>query len=291
MLGRLPASPETSTQAIDVRFEIRQSCAPLADSTRILAHLDVAATAAAPLPDRWRLAWADAFRTNAEFLAGEFSRARAAGQRALAIAAELDDPGLRLSTNVYLGQVHERVGDYEVAAACLRENVEVLEQEVERRGDIDALGVYSRVFGLARGGAAARQDVDSRAYLAWCLAELGAFAQAITAGEEAMQLAEAHDSPDEQAHACLGPGVALLRRWDVECAGQVAQRGVELCEGRDFLLMGLVNAAILGSAEAQTARTAAQKPRAPSPTASTGARSPRALRSRSAPRQLSPLSR
>ncbi len=53
--------------------------------------------------------------------------------------------------------------------------------------------------------------VNSRAWLARCLAELGAFPEGIAHGEEAVRIAEAVDHPNSLIHAYLGVGFLSLR--------------------------------------------------------------------------------
>ena len=51
--------------------------------------------------------------------------------------------------------------------------------------------------------------VFCRAYLDWSLAEMGAFVEGLTRGEEAIQVAETVDQPFTLSHAYLGIGFCL----------------------------------------------------------------------------------
>ena len=85
---------------------------------------------------------------------------------------------LNVELNFRLGQVYHAIGAYHRAMACLRCNVESLTGEL----------LYAR-FGQAL------VSVFSRAWLVWCLAEVGEFDEGLARGEEGIQVAEAVDQP------------------------------------------------------------------------------------------------
>ena len=104
-----------------------------------------------------------------------------AGQRALAIAVPLGDISLQVTAHFYLGRLYHALGDYHRAIALLRQNVALLTR--------DLLHVY---FGLA-----ALPSVQSRTWLAWCLAELGAFAEGMACGAEGVHVGEVAKRPHD----------------------------------------------------------------------------------------------
>lgn len=235
-LGHLPPSAETTTCGIDLRLDIRHSCVPLLDHGRIIEHLREAEAAARSIGDRSRLGWVVVYRTHGLFLAGDSHGALEAGQQALAVAQGVGDPSLQESAHVYLGQVHHWVGNYRRGAELLRRNVTSQEGELARRG----LG--------------ARQYVNTRTFLAWCLAELGEFSEAIERADEAIRAAESRASPYDLVYAYSGAGLAHLRQGDAERAITMADRAVELCQGRDFSALWAIPASILGLASALAGR-------------------------------------
>src|SRR5207244_13565054 len=117
--------------------------------------------------DRTRLGWAHAYQAHALYISGNSRGAIEAAQQSLVIANALADPALLEWTNFYRAQVAHWDGDYHHAIELLRHNVATLEPELERRGF------------------ASRQSVNSRTYLAWCLAELGDFQETGDRGTEA----------------------------------------------------------------------------------------------------------
>jgi DNA-binding SARP family transcriptional activator/tetratricopeptide (TPR) repeat protein len=237
-LGRLPASPGTIAQIIDLRFDVRQSCVPLRDQGRALEHLRKAEEAAEALGDQRRLGWTLAYLAHGLYIAGNSAGALEAGRRGLAIAEGLADPALLESANFYLAQMLHWSGDYRRGAALLDRNVTVLEAQLRERH------------------VESKQCVNSRAYLGWCLAELGEFGEAIRRTDEAIVMAEEADNAYWLVHACFGSGLVHLRRGDFDEATTVAERAVELCRGRDFAVLWAIPAAILGFAYAQAGRFA-----------------------------------
>ena len=241
-LQHLPVSRETVEHTIDLRFEVRQSCVPLRDHARALEHLRVAEAQANAIGDRTRLGWAHAYQAHALYISGNSRGAIEAAQESFVIANALADPALLEWTNLYRAQVAHWVGDYRHAIELLRHNVATLEPELERRG------------------LASRQSVNSRTYLAWCLAELGEFQEARARTDEAIATATAADNAYWLVHACFGAGLVHLRRGAFDEARSVAERAVELCGGRDFSVLWAIPAAILGLAYARAGRFADAMP-------------------------------
>jgi class 3 adenylate cyclase/tetratricopeptide (TPR) repeat protein len=235
-LERLPPSRELLERAVDLRFEVRQSCVPLRDDRRVLGHLREAEATAERIGDRARLGWVFAYRTNGLFLAGDCRGAVEAGQRALALAVELGDPCLEESANAYLAQAYHWLGSYRRAAELLRRNVTTLERELQGR---DLPG---------------KQDVNSRTFLAWCLAELGDFTEGRAHADRAVGLAESSGSAYAVVHACSGAGLVHLRQGQFAQAIAAAERAVDLCRDRDFSALWAIPASILGLAYLATDR-------------------------------------
>ena len=100
----------------------------------------------------------------------------------------------------------------------------------------------------------------SRAWLARCLAELGAFPEGIAHAEEAVRIAEAVDHPNSLIHAYLGVGFLSLRKRDLSRAIPVLERCLELCRVFNILLWFPETAAALGCAYAFAGRVAEALP-------------------------------
>jgi class 3 adenylate cyclase/tetratricopeptide (TPR) repeat protein len=239
-LGRLPESRATAEQAVDVRLALRNSLIPLGEHARIAESLREAERIARALADQHRIGQVAA-HLSAHFLwTGDNDRALESGQRALALTEALGTSALRVQATFRLGQVHFSRGDHRRAVEYLGRNV------AELTGDL----LY-QPFGLPY-----HPSVSSRAWAAWCLAELGEFAEGLARGAEAVQLAEAVDHAYSRVIASVGAGVAHLIKGESEEAIAVLEPGLRLCEGGSFPLWFPEIARALGGAFVLTGRLA-----------------------------------
>jgi tetratricopeptide (TPR) repeat protein len=163
---------------------------------------------------------------------GEHARALEVCQRDLAIAANFKNFGLNIVTTCRLGQTYHALGDYERAADFLRRTIASLRGDLERDH-----------FGMA-----GLPSVFARAWLSWCLAELGNFPEGIACGGEAVALAEAAAHPYSQVLAAWGLGTLHVVRGDPERAIPVLERGLVVARMADIPLLFPFVAAPLGAA-------------------------------------------
>jgi tetratricopeptide (TPR) repeat protein len=129
-LQHLPESRALQEQTIDLRLNLHSALYPLGELERGLDHLCAAAILAEALHDQRRLGLVSASMTSFFYLMGDLNHALATGQRALAIAATVDDFRLQVQTNLYLGQVYCDLGDYRQAMDLLRRNVASLKGDL-----------------------------------------------------------------------------------------------------------------------------------------------------------------
>ena len=217
-IEHLPRTSTTLKLAVDVRLELYHALVPLGEPRRSAGYLEEARALVDELDDAVRRGWISAYTTNCAWLTGEHGRAVEAGEAALAIAAALDQPALGFVGRFYLGQVRRFRGEYREATHLLRQNVAILD------GGAPPPGV--RLPGVP--------GVLSRAWLAWSLAELGEFDEAILRGEEALREAEAADHAFSLADAYRALGCVYALRDDVGAAVGVLERGVALCARREL---------------------------------------------------------
>jgi len=111
-----------------------------------------------------------------------------------------------------IGQIR---GDYRQSAEALSRLGEVLQGD--RR--------YERLTGAGPG----RGSVNSGGRLAWCLAELGEFAEATAQAEEAIRIASEVDHLISLAFSYRSLGFVFLRRGAIPQAIAPLERAVELC--------------------------------------------------------------
>jgi len=213
-LQHLPQDTETLEQAIDLRFHLRTSLIPLGEFKRIFEYLRQAEQLAKDPYDQGRLGRTYAYLTDYFREIGEYDRAIEYGQRAVTIAESYGDAGLQVATNIYFGQVYHNMGQYRLGSNFLRSNVKSLSG-----------GLICERFGLPY-----LPSVHSRTWLVWCLVELGELAEAATAAEEGLRIAEAEDHPTSLTCASAYSGLSrvLLRKGDVDRAIPFLERGLQL---------------------------------------------------------------
>jgi tetratricopeptide (TPR) repeat protein len=217
-LERLPETPDTTGQAIDIRLQLRYALSPLGEFAKVQDYLKQAEGLAQAAGDLRRLGLVTAFLTNFYTVMLELDRAVEAGERAVAIGLETGDPSVQAPANTFLGVARYGMGAYREAAALTRRNVELLQGDLLReRFDMALL-----------------PSVYSRTVLAWSLAELGEFGDGAGVAEEAIHIGEATDHPYSLAFACLGAGYVHLRRGDAARAVPPLERAMALCRSADI---------------------------------------------------------
>jgi class 3 adenylate cyclase/tetratricopeptide (TPR) repeat protein len=241
VLPHLPDSRHTRERAIDLRLDLRHALAPLGNSERTMALLHEADTLATALDDPHRLGSISASMVQYLLNPGDYEHAVAAGQRALTLAAASGDVSTRLAANIFLSRAYYSLGDYRRAIDCLRQNVTFLTGEL----------VGERLVGLP-----GLPAVISRSSLAWCLAEVGAFAEATAWGEEGVRMAEAVQHSFNLAYAYAFAGRVFLLQGDLPKAFPVLERGLRVCQAAHLPLLFPRLASALGVAYTQSGRLA-----------------------------------
>ena len=171
---------------------------------------------------------------------GAYDQAMAAAQRALALATAGGEVVLQALANQRLGIAYQAQGDYRRAIDCLGQTVASLEGARRREH-------FGQVILPA---------VLSHAYLAWCHAELGTFAEGTTLGEEGFRIAEEVDHPGSLMYAYHGIGLLALRQGDLPRALPRLERAMGLCQDADLPLYFPWIAAALGAAYTLSGRVA-----------------------------------
>lgn len=241
VLQDLPTHPDTPRQEIALRFHLSHALMMLGEFGRARDALRHAQILAESLEDGRQLRRACTLLTTVDWVLGNYQGALALGRRAIAIAHILGDFVPQVHTTLLLGQVALAMGDYQRAQGYFRRNIACLDGELQQQSlDLAEL-----------------PGVLSRAWLAWCLAEVGAFAEGTAYGEEGVQSAEAADHPLSLAVACYGVGLVYLYQGDVSKATARFERSLALCQGESLLPWFPLIAAGLGLAYARGGRAAA----------------------------------
>jgi tetratricopeptide (TPR) repeat protein len=163
---------------------------------------------------------------------GAYDQAIAAAQRALALATASGDVVLHALASRDLGLAYQAQGDYRQAIDYLGQTVMSLEGAWRHE-------LFGRVILPA---------VISRAYLAWCHAEVGTFAEGRTLGDEGLRIAEAVDHPASLMIGCWGIGLLFLHQGDLPRALPRLERAVGICREIDLPLYFPRIAVTLGAA-------------------------------------------
>ena len=239
-LQRVPEDRERDELAVDARLALRNSLFYLGEYDRVEQCLLEAEALAHALGDRSRLGRISLYLCDHFRRRGDADRAMAHGRAALDIAATVGDLELRTQTNLYLGQLHNSLGDVRVARDLLRKNLEALTGE-------DLWLKFGQPMAVS---------VASRAYLVVVEGDLGEFAHAIPLGEEAVRIAEDGGQPFDVCDACLGLGALYVKKGDFEKAIPLLERARELCETWSIRLLLQRSLSTLGRAYALSGRIA-----------------------------------
>jgi tetratricopeptide (TPR) repeat protein len=213
-------------------------CTPLGESGRSIEYLRQAESLAEALGDSRRLGQVAGLIAASLWQLGDLHGSLAAAQRALTIATALGDINLQVAANTSLGQSYWALSNHRRAVEVFSRNIEFLHG-----------AALQERFGLA-----AIPVVTSHAFLTWCHAELGEFAEGRAHGEDAMQLGEMVAHPFSLAFVYATVGHLWLRQGVLPQAIRVLERGSTLAEARNLPLMNQVCKAQLGAAYALCGR-------------------------------------
>lgn len=221
ILEKVPETKENIELSIDIRFDLRNSLHPLGHLEKCLDHLQKVQAQATQLDDKRRLGQASSFLCQYYRLMGNLDPAIEAGERAMAIAEELNDLPLRTVASGHLGPALTARGDHHRASQILAAGVEPLRDDLaaDAMGTTGILGVFTRV------------------YLVCSLAELGEFDRALHYSEEAVEIARGANHVYSLAFSYFGIGTVLALQGEVSRSIEFLQQGLELCQTWTLPLM------------------------------------------------------
>jgi tetratricopeptide (TPR) repeat protein len=243
-LAQLPERRDTLEQAVDLRCDLHNALMPLDAQARIFDHLCAAEVLAERLDDPQRLGRVASYLCIYFTTIGEHDRAIAAGQRALALATTSGAFDVQVTAQTYLGQAYHAVGDFQQALDVSRQVMALLTGEL----------LYARL------GRVAPPAASSRGFVAWCLTELGGFAEGSSVQEEAIRLAEVIEQPYTIAAGLMVIGALYRRQGALHQAIPVLERGLALCQSANLPRFFPMTASSLGAAYALAGRAAEALP-------------------------------
>jgi tetratricopeptide (TPR) repeat protein len=215
-LARLPESPETLGEAIDIRLAVRSALLQLGELERIARYLREAEALATRLGDQGRQAWVWTYLTITHLFAGEPTQALAVGERALAAAEAVGEVGLRASARTPLAHALRERGEYRRAVALFREAIQALSGDLARE----------------RLGQAMPPSFYARSMAAFCLADLGELAEGARLATESLEQTRALDLPFGLALAHIALGHTHLMAGRLEEATAALGGALEIIETR-----------------------------------------------------------
>jgi tetratricopeptide (TPR) repeat protein len=246
-LEHLPQEHETLVQVVDLHLALHPPFVALNANEAILSHLHTAERLATALNDPRRLALIYAGLVAPYRATSNTERALLYSQRCHALATTSGDMALQIVADQRLGQLYYDLGDYQQAITAFRRNVMSLQGTLR----------YQR-FGTST--ASALPAMVALTYLAWCLAELGAFAEGFAYGDEALRLVEGLDSHYDQVVAQYRVGRFHLRQGNLARAIPLLERALALSQAAEVRSFISDNAAALAVAYALAGRVAETAP-------------------------------
>ena len=238
-LTHLPETRETMEQAIDLRFDLRNSLHTLAEFGRTEEYLNEAERLAKALDDQRRLGWVSAYMSGHQVhVGGNVTDMRAFAERVEIIGETLGDVPLQVAAQFYLLVACHTAGDYRGTEHACRSLMHSLQGD--RAGQRFGLSMFPAVL--------------SRAYLARALAEQGLFEEGDVQGHEAIRIAEALDHPFSLLWAFLGQAYLHSTKGEVGQAARLLERAVALCREWSITMFIPVTMASLGHTYARSGR-------------------------------------
>jgi len=231
-LRHLPETAEVRRRGIDLRIALRNALFPLGEVSRISRRLDEAEALAMAIGDRERLALVLSRRAHYFWSVGESSSGLDAGQRALAIAMELDNLPLKVAAAYFLGQLRHTRGDYVEAIRTLGQVVAWLSGDLA----VDRLGM------------SAPPSIFARTWLTFALAETGAFPEAFAHGAESLRIAQALEHPYGLYHGYLAVGTVHSFKGDAGPAISALEHAVRIAMESSMPWMATASVGDLGHA-------------------------------------------
>jgi class 3 adenylate cyclase/tetratricopeptide (TPR) repeat protein len=237
-LRHLPKSRERTEQAIDVHLAASGALGSMGRQAKSVERAREAHALAETLGDERRLGRVLTRLAMETWMTGDPDHALELAQRALVLATTHDDVYLQTLAAQRLGIFPQTIGDYRQATEYLGRVAEALQGD--RRYERQETGVLTSVFAQDR--------------LAWCLAELGEFAEAMARAQEAGRVAREIDHPSSLVVGYRSFGLISLRRGDLMQAIPSLELSVELCQVTPVPALFDVSAAHLGYAYALSGR-------------------------------------
>jgi class 3 adenylate cyclase/tetratricopeptide (TPR) repeat protein len=238
VLKKLPETPDNLRQAVDLRFELRNSLLPSYDTDRIVRTLDELDPILERLGDKQRSAQYAAFRCNHHFLIGQQRRAIEFGQTGVRLARECGDRVVLGQSLFRLAQSFHALGEYRQAISLLEQGLEFNANEL--RHDRHNLNIIPSVL--------------NRTWLAIALVECGDFGAGMKHARCALEVAERAEHQLSEFLGWLSIGYILSHKGEIAGAVGALERGLDLSDRWPFRVWRIRLVSDLGVAYARLGR-------------------------------------
>jgi class 3 adenylate cyclase/tetratricopeptide (TPR) repeat protein len=237
-LEHLPDDEEHLLDKIDIRLEMRTALWPLGRHDELEKRVLEAGELAERVGDIARHASVHNYLTAHYWQAGEHARAIEHGEKGIALAERAEDFSVLFTTTQHLGLAFNARGEFE------------RQVELHRR-------VAKKLTGppaYHRHGMAGYPAAITRGFLAWGLAELGEFDEALGWAREGIEIASEVNSAMSTVWVTDYLAMTHLRRGDFNEAITLLEPNSELCERAEVRLLKTITCGILGLAHSAAGR-------------------------------------
>jgi class 3 adenylate cyclase/tetratricopeptide (TPR) repeat protein len=233
-------SPERPTleQAVDLRLRLCGALVPLVQNEQMLTYLREAEALSEELGDQRRLGRIYGLRASTLRRMYDYEPALTYCQRAHAIATTLGDVDTQMWVNYDMSQLYFDLGGYRQAMECLQQMLMILQ------GIPPNQSFSGFVF----------PSVQARTWMVSCLRELGKFADGVSYGEDALQIAETVGRPNERLAVYRRMGHLHVCQGTLHQAIPLLERATALSHDVDMPIVYRLSAAYLALAYALAGR-------------------------------------
>jgi class 3 adenylate cyclase/tetratricopeptide (TPR) repeat protein len=238
LLPWLPASPQNTRRAIDVRWGLFRPLLLLGQLSRLSQLLDDAQPLAREINDQPRLGAIHMGRAGCALMNAQYRESIENAQQALDIAVAMDDPGLRVTATYALGVGHYALGDCRSATDLLTRIADGPDADLAKRTVVTFGSIYIACCG----------------YLAAMYGGRGHFDAAVSYADRAVQAADASEVPQTQAYAYVYRAIPLVLKGEFTDAGPWLERAMHLSETKGLIYWFSIASFWTGWALAQAGR-------------------------------------
>jgi len=237
-LDHLPDDEAHSIHKMDIRLALRSSLWPLGRHEELEKRVLEAGDLAERAGDTGRLANVHNFLTAHYWRAGEHTRAIEHGEKGIDLAERADDFSVLYTTIQHVGVALNARGEFERQVALHRRVATELSGSPAYR----------------RHGMAGYPAVITRGYLAWGLAELGEFDEALDWARQGIEIASEVNSAISAVWVTNYLALTHIRRGEFNEAVTLLEPNFELCERAEVRLLATMTYSILGLALSATGK-------------------------------------